>query len=329
MGNDDWTWKLPDAQIISVWPEAAFRARIDGHVVLDCLVDAHGLAEDCGVVSEKPKGQGFGKAALLLRTSFKLRPIQGANGPITARRNVSINFKASASQIEFADQGTDIEKRSTHLIGGTPPEMRAVIMLDHPVWARAPGFADVAGAYPARGGGVEGFAVAHCRVERSGDLSRCEVRKDDPHDHGFGAAALGLTRLFRAQLDGARPPQSAPLWVDIPMRFPPPAESLKREISSPTWLAGFDVARGLKLFPPEAAAQGLTTGLGLARCEVAADGALTACAPLPGNPDGLGFSEAAVKLAGVMKMNPWTADGAPVDGAVIRVPIRLNLATKK
>ncbi len=329
MGNDDWVYKTPNAQILSVWPEAAYRARIDGHVVLNCLVDANGLAEDCAVASETPKGQGFGKAALLLRPTFKLRPSQGPNGPVAAMRTLSVGFKASDSQIEFADRGADIDKRATHLTGGTPPEMRAVIMLDHPIWAKAAGFADVAAAYPAKGGGVEGFAVAHCRVERSGELSRCELRKDDPHDRGFGQASIGLTHLFRAQLADARPPSSAPLWVDIPMRFPPPAESLKRNISSPTWLAGFDVARGLKLFPPEAAAQGLTTGLGMARCEVAPDGALTACAPMPGDPDGLGFSEAAVKLASVMKMNPWTADGAPVDGAVIRVPIRLNLAAKR
>lgn len=325
---DDWTYKPPDAQILSVWPEAAYRARIDGHVVLNCLVDTHGLAEDCAVVSETPAKLGFGRAALLLRPSFKLKPSLGPNGPVAAMRILNVGFKASDSQIEFSTHGTDIDKSETR-VTGTPPEMRSVIMLDHPAWTRAAGFADVAGAYPAKGGGVEGFAVAHCRVERSGELSRCELRKDDPHDRGFGRAALGLTHLFRAQLDGARPPSSAPLWVDIPMRFPPPAETLKRDISSPTWLAGFDEARGLKLFPPEAVAQGLTTGLGIARCEVTPDGALTACAPMPGDPDGLGFSEAAVKLASVMKMNPWTADGAPVDGAVIRVPIRLNLAAKK
>ena len=66
-------------------------------------------------------------------------------------------------------------------------------------------------------------------------------------------------------------------------------------------------------------------GRGVARCVVAADGTLTDCSPETGDPDGLGFSEVAVKLASTMKMNPWTADGRPVDGAVFRIAIRLNL----
>ena len=44
---------------------------------------------------------------------------------------------------------------------------------------------------------------------------------------------------------------------------------------------------------------------------------------------GLGFSEAAVKLASTMRMNPWTIDGAPVDGAVVRVGVRLNLKSPR
>jgi hypothetical protein len=79
------------------------------------------------------------------------------------------------------------------------------------------------------------------------------------------------------------------------------------------------------VFPPEAAAQGLSSGRGVARCVVAVDGGLTDCTPEVGDPDGMGFSEAAAKLASTMKMNPWSADAAPVDGAVVRVAIRLNL----
>ena len=32
-----------------------------------------------------------------------------------------------------------------------------------------------------------------------------------------------------------------------------------------------------------------------------------------------------MKLAETMRMNPWTADGSPVDGAVVRVGVRLDL----
>ena len=55
------------------------------------------------------------------------------------------------------------------------------------------------------------------------------------------------------------------------------------------------------------------------------DGSLTQCAPDASDADGLGFSQAAAKLASTMRMNPWTSDGAPVDGAVVRVGVKLNL----
>ncbi len=318
VNNDDWVTRPTTAEILSVWPKTAFANRIDGRAVLICKVDARGLAEECKVDSETPEHSGFGAAALLLRPTFRLKPAMGGAGPATTLMSIPIEFKAS-------DQDDNIGFRAHR----GAPEMREVTMLDHPVWAQAASFTDLARAYPARGGGVEGFAVAHCHVERNGALSTCEARKETPADHGFGAAAVGLANRFRVQIDPSAIPRGPPLWVDIPMRFPTPAAEIDRAVSSPTWLAGFDPGQAVKLFPPEAAAKGLTTGRGVAECVVAQDGALTQCKPLPGDPEGLGFSTAAVKLASLMRMNPWTADGGPVDGAVIRLPIRLNLAVKK
>ena len=334
VGDDhDWSYRPPQAKILSVWPEAAYRARISGKATLSCLVDIHGLAEDCKVASETPRGRGFGQAALLLRTTFKLKPAQGPDGPRPSLMSITVGFNAEDNdQIEFhlggGIPGGDSSGQQTSM-NGTAPEMRAVVMLDHPVWAQAATFAQVERAYPAKGGGVEGYAVAHCQVDRFGDLSRCEARLELPEDHGFGNAAVSLTHHFRARLDGTPPPRNAPLWVDLPVRFTAPGPTPDRSLASPTWLAGFDPLKAPKLFPPEAASKGLTTGRGVARCVVAPDGALTDCAPMPADPDGVGFSEAAVKLAAMMKMNPWTGDGRPVDGAVINIPIRLNLASRK
>ena len=40
-------------------------------------------------------------------------------------------------------------------------------------WLQAPSFADVAAAYPARAGGVEGSSTIFCRFGAEGRLSRC------------------------------------------------------------------------------------------------------------------------------------------------------------
>ena len=56
----------------------------------------------------------------------------------------------------------------------------------------------------------------------------------------------------------------------------------------------------------------------------ARDGALTACTP-EDDPTGLGFADAAVKLASTMRMNLWAADASPVEGGYIYIPIHLHM----
>lgn len=325
---------------VAVWPALAYMVGTDGHVRLNCKVDTHGLAETCQVASESPAGKGFGAAALELRPTFKLVPRKGPDGqPVTAVMSINLTFTpprkdltgtegTSAAVTSLGDTAALIA--SLRPVSGNPLAMRKVTMVDDPVWAAAPTFDDLAAAYPAAGHGVEGYVAAHCKVDRSGPrtglLQQCQAIKEAPHDQGFAKAALSLTPRFRiAAAALARAPHGADLWVDVPIRLPPPAEIADRTVMAPVWVASFDPRATPKLFPPEAVASGITTGRGVARCEVAADGALTACAPEPGDPDGLGFSEAAVKLASAMKMNLWSADGAPVEGGVVHIPIRLNL----
>jgi TonB family protein len=203
--------------------------------------------------------------------------------------------------------------------------MRSVTMLDYPVWARAATFGDLARVYPAKGGGIEGYAVAHCRVLHSGDLTQCAVIKETPDDRGFGQAAMKLTPKFKVAPQLADTQHSAPLWVDIPIRLPPPSQLADRTIEAPHWVNRIDRDRPPKVFPPEAVANGVTSGKGIARCVVASDGSMTECTPEGAEPAGMGFSEAAAKLASTLKMNLWSADGAPVEGGVVHVPVRLNL----
>ena len=333
-GEEDSPW---GGDFTAIWPADMTHSGVHGQVILNCLIDTHGLAESCKVASETPAGKKLGRAALELRSTIKLTPATGADGqPVSASMTIRIVFKAPSQ--DFDNQ--EFQRALTRGKGGfgtldIPPTHNPILtrneaMLDNPVWATAATFDDLAAAYPAKGGGVEGYAAAHCRVERDGDkagaLRDCQIIKEAPNGHDFGKAALALALKFRtAPATLAAIPKREPLWVDIPMRLEPPAEVAERLIKAPRWLAGVDPKAAPKLFPPEAVAQGLTTGRGVARCTVGPDGALTACAPEPGDPDGLGFSEAAVRLASGMKMNLWSADGAPVEGGIVHIPIRLNL----
>jgi hypothetical protein len=71
-----------------------------------------------------------------------------------------------------------------------------------------------------------------------------------------------------------------------------------------------------------ATAAGLASGRGVARCVVGAQGLLAGRVADPGAPDDLGFSDAAARLASGRRMSLWSADAAPVAGALVRVPIR-------
>jgi hypothetical protein len=322
---------------LAIWPAGAYQTATDGHVTLACRIDVHGLAERCEVAAETPAGKGFGKAALELRPTFKLKPAVGADGqPIAAVMSLGITFKPPKKEL-VGTQATSATIRSFHDVDallatktgftGNPLAMRAVTMLDNPVWVQAPDFDDLAKAYPAKGGGVEGYAAAHCQVRDSGELANCQIIKEDPQERDFGKAALALAARFRVAPDvvARAPHRSSGLWVDIPIRLAPPSQMADRLVMAPAWISGVDPKATPKVFPAEAVAQGLSTGRGVARCTVAADGTMTACAPETGDPDGLGFSEAAAKLASTMKMNLWSADGAPVEGGVVHIPIRLNL----
>jgi TonB family protein len=310
------------ANFVSIWPADAYSNGVNGHVTLSCWIDVHGLAEQCEVLSETPRTAGLGKAALLLRPTFRLTPAQGPDGPVASTMTIGVTFTPPNRSWNYESSG-----RRSMVVHSfqNPLSLRPTLtMLDHPVWIAAPNFDDLAHAYPARGGGAEGYAVGHCEVERSGALSRCSIVVETPRNQGFGAAALSLTAKFRLADNLSRPRRSEDLWVDIPIRMTPPSADA-RTVTAPIWLVGFDPAQAPRLFPPEAVAKGLTTGRGIARCTVAADGSLTGCAPDGGDPPDLGFSEAAARLASTLRMNLWSADGAPVEGGVIRVPIRLNL----
>lgn len=311
---------------VSIWPADAYQTRRSGEVTLTCWINVEGLAEWCRVAFEKPTGRGFGSAAMAMRPHIKVDPRKGPDGaPVAGLMNIALAYKAPNTEVQespTAASGRSLARGAMGISGNPLPNTRITLVTD-PVWASAPSFETVERAYPETGGGVNGFAVAHCRVRDDGRLSSCRVATEAPRKQGFGEAAVKLAADFRVQpgLLARAPRRGEAVEVEVPIRFAPPGAA--RTVNAPTWLQGFDTDKAPKLFPPEAAAKGLTSGRGVARCVVGPGGALTACAPDGGDPDG--FSDVAAKLAGAMRMNPWSADARPVEGATVHVGIRLNL----
>ncbi len=316
----------PGSQAVSIWPARTYQQRRAGAVTLTCWINVEGLADWCRVAFERPTGRGFGDAAMATRPHIKVAPRKGPDGaPVAGLMNIGMTFNPPDTQMQ-EQPGAGATRLSLQRgaigIDRNPLPNTRITLVNNPVWTQAPSFEAVERAYPQAGGGAIGFAVAHCRARDDGRLSSCRVATEDPDKQGFGAAALKLANDFRLEPEIiARAPRGEPVEVEVPIRFTPPGAA--RTVEAPFWLQGLDPQATPKVFPPEAVAKWMTTGHGVARCVVGVGGALTGCTPDGDDPEG--FSAAAARLAGVMRMNLWSADARPVEGGTVYVAMRLNL----
>ncbi len=77
-------------------------------------------------------------------------------------------------------------------------------------------------------------------------------------------------------------------------------------------------------YPPGAQRLGVT-GIAIMKCQVAGNGSVDHCRVVSEDPPGYGFGEAAVKMSCLFKMKPKMADGRPVSGAEVTIPLKFKL----
>lgn len=99
----------------------------------------------------------------------------------------------------------------------------------------------------------------------------------------------------------------------------PPARELTEGVVWKSKPGPMDLDR----YYPEEARRRNQGGWALLRCRVSAEGKMEACRAPASSPEGAHFDAMALKLAPKFRMAPATADGQPVAGAMITIPITL------
>jgi TonB family protein len=306
----DWIKKPSYEDLNAVWPAKAMRNGISGKATILCQITLQGLLEACAVDSETPAGEGFGAAALLLAPSFVLKPGTKDGKPVSTKVGIPIAF---------------ISQGAVTSTVRTP-------MISEPVWDNAPSFKDMAAAWPAKAKAATefGHVSMRCGFTEEGLLHRCNVLTETPGGQGFGEAARKVVApKFRLRVAPDATKVITKAFVNLPIRFTNPQTPGPRTIVEPKWITQVDPKKVVSIYPPAAVEAGVKKGRGIADCMVAPDGKLVDCKPASANPAGLGFAEAAVQVASIMIMNPWSDGGGPVDGVRLKLPVTFNLAPEE
>ncbi|MBN8552239.1 MAG: energy transducer TonB [Caulobacterales bacterium] len=294
-----WLERPSPEAIRAVLPTAALIRGISGEVVLSCLVTVDGVARDCEAQREDPEGMGFGAAAILLSRQFLLRPARLDGVPVEGRMATTIIF-------EVDPRGGFGRRRS---------------YLTNPAWLAAPTRAQMDAAFPDPDRGNEGRAVLDCGISTDGELQNCRTLSEVPRGRGFGRAARSLTRHFRLA-----PFDDDSVRVQVPFQFDLPGTRAARGdnnvMANPDWRSLPDTPSVIETFPEQARTQGFSEGRATVTCRIEPTGATADCVADPADPPGVGFEEAAVTLAALFAINPWSRDGRPFQSERVRIPFR-------
>lgn len=71
----EWIHTPSFQEMLGYWPAGSRERRIGGSVELACIVPKPGKPKRCWILSELPRGVGFGRAALAMSSIFRIKPV--------------------------------------------------------------------------------------------------------------------------------------------------------------------------------------------------------------------------------------------------------------
>jgi len=205
-----WTSAPTQTEMVAVYPPKAKEKHILGVASIQCEMTATGGLKNCDTMSEEPRGQGFGKAAISLAKYF--------NKPTNVAPDLKLDGAFTRLTFTFGEQMYD----------GAP-------YVAKPKYAAAPTLGDLMNAYraaaPKPDDIVSGEAMVKCRIVEEGALTDCTLIKETPAGQGIGAAVLAVAPKFKLQTwtDDGLPVigTSVRLPIKFDIKDPPKVEPAK------------------------------------------------------------------------------------------------------
>lgn len=187
-------------QVAARYPARAKAAELAGRAELSCTVASQGRLRDCAVISESPRGEGFGSAA----------------------RQVARDLRAGLSGA--IHDGSEVRV----MVGFDPAMLRPGFVAPDPSWTALPSAADFQATFPKTQNGVNDVRVTLlCDAQADGSLSGCTVADEAPAGDGYGAGALALGPRFKVAPWTPQGYPTAGAKVRVPIHYkltpvPPP-----------------------------------------------------------------------------------------------------------
>lgn len=296
----DLTAKPSSRDVHNVIPPLLRGQTLVADVKMRCFIDAAGKPRRCDLLSERPYGLGLGKIGTdLMQRQGRFEPRKVDGKPV------------DGGQVEFTLVMSEI---------GTQQ------LISAPIWSAAPSLDEIAAAWPAGRQGDEAVVVLRCMVGSASELKSC--REINGADKVMVGVARTLSERFRLRLAPEAAKRLAGADVIVSLRFfnPAGAGGQEQRVRAPEWIIAPDEKAVQAVYPDQASDAGIVSGRGVTDCLVAADGTLSDCHVVGEQPEAVGFGEAALLVAGQMKMNLWSLDGRPTAGHRIRLPVGFNEA---
>ena len=184
------------------------------------------------------------------------------------------------------------------------------------MWLKLPNGEDMTRYLP-EDARAAGRAILECRVSKRGLLEYCTVLEETPGEQ-YGKAALAIAATFqmgRADRAGI-PTTGRSVRLPITWTLPEPLAAAVRV--APQWVRAVSGPEMAAVYPAQAKWK---SGRAVLACRLSQTGRATDCAVAEETPAGMGFGEAALKLAPLFQFTTHDAAGKSLVGGTFQIPL--------